>query len=137
RDDAAVAGVQRAQHDGVGRRLQRLAAELHARGDRARDRVADELLAGAGAADRRERVRVVAGADDRRVADAAEALAGEPARAGRGREPAVLVAHDAADRAVDGRGRGAWRRGGAAARAFAQHFLEHAPARFGVEPLVG
>src|SRR6185503_10708419 len=87
--------------DGVGRGLDRHVGVLDARADVVRDGVADPEFADAGGRDGAALiVRVGAGADDRRVADTAEALVGQPAGRGAGCEVAVLVERHRADRAV-------------------------------------
>ena len=82
----------------VGRFLRAFAVELHARADIARDADADEEFAGAGGADAADAVlRVGAGADDGRIADAAPAFAGGAAGGGAGGDVAVRVERDDAD----------------------------------------
>ena len=76
------------------------AGEPDARADLVRDDRADEVLAAAGRRNRAGRVvGIGAGADDRRIADAAPALVRHAARGGCGREVAIPVARDRADRA--------------------------------------
>ena len=77
------------------------AAVAQERVDLVRERRADDRLAVAGARDGDGRVvGPRAGADQRRVADAPEPLAGDAAGRGRGGEPAVGVARHGADRAA-------------------------------------
>ena len=138
-DDAAVAAdlLERAV-DHVVRRLGRGdAGEPHARADLVRDDRADEVFAAAGRGDRAGRVvRVGAGADDRRVADAAPALVRHAAGRGRGGEVAVPVARDGADRAEEADvliGGG----GDALGLLRLLRFLELLPAPLGVEVAAG
>ena len=85
----------------VERLLQRLAAEPHALGELVRGDGADEIFARAGRGDRgRAVVGIGAGADQRRIADPAPALGGQPAGRGGGRDMAVDVDRDRADRAI-------------------------------------
>ena len=71
------------------------------RADFVGDADADEIFARAGRRDRAAAVvGIGAGADDRRIADPAPALAGEAAGRGRGGDMALLVERDRADRAV-------------------------------------
>ena len=65
------------------------------------DAIAHEIFALAGARDGAAAIAGIgAGADDRRIADAAGGLVGVAAGRGRGREMALGVARDRADRAV-------------------------------------
>ena len=74
----------------VERLLQRLAAEPHPLGQLVRGDGADEIFARAGRRDRRRAVvGIGAGADQRRIADPAPALGGQPAGRGRGGDMAV------------------------------------------------
>ena len=62
---------------------------------------ADEIFAGAGRGDRgRAVVGIGAGADQRRIADPAPALAGQPAGRGRGGDMAVRIDRNRANRAI-------------------------------------
>ena len=96
-----------------------------------------EVLAAARRGDGASRVvRVSAGADDRRVADAAPALVRHAAGRGRGGEVAVLVARDGADRAEESDvliGGG----GDALALLRLERFLELLPPPLGVEVAAG
>ena len=68
-----------------------------------RERGPDDRLAVTGARDRDGLVGPRAGADQRRIADAAEPLAGDAAGRGRGRQAALGVARHGADRAARAR----------------------------------
>ena len=102
RDQAALAAERGdvGEHS-VERLLQRLAADPHPRGQLVGGDGADEIFARAG---RRNRggavVGIGAGADQRRIADPAPALGGQPAGRGRDRDMAVDVDRDRSDRAV-------------------------------------
>ena len=79
--------------------FERLVAIADAGGDIGGGIGADEIFAEAGAADGAALVGPGAGADDRRVADAAGSLGEDAAGGSGGGEVAVLVERDSADRA--------------------------------------
>ena len=132
RDDAALAAAlhELALHDLFRGALERPASVLDQRTDVVGDDRAYEVLAVAGGGDGAARVvGVSAGADDRRIADAAPALVGHPAGGGRSGDIAPGIHRDGAHRPeplqlVAGRA------------AALQHAIELLPACRGDEPVV-
>src|SRR5438094_6412170 len=100
-DETAVAlQTRKLSHRRARRLRQRLAEIAHARRDVVGEHAADESFAEPGSRDGAGLIGVIAGADDRRIADPARQLAGVAARRGRSGEIAVGIERHGADRAV-------------------------------------